>query len=151
MDPLTAKILGTSCLALASAMALHQADFLGSDPAMDSEKLSAREMKTSPSEVVALRKPAKSRDRSREPRKLGTIIVGGYVKMTGPVKIVEGMTLADALEKAGGVNEFGAIKRAALIRNGKRTPCDLSDATASSTPVIAGDVLEISQKTWFGL
>lgn len=99
---------------------------------------------------VVKMKPAKSLDRSKLPRSLGVVTVGGHVRRPGPVKITERMSFAMALEKAGGVTEFAAVKRARLVRDGKSLPYDLGDTTSASEPVLPGDVLEIPQKTWIG-
>ncbi|MCW1916046.1 SLBB domain-containing protein [Luteolibacter sp. GHJ8] len=140
MDPITCKIVGAACLA-------HQ---VGPESRDDLAKSSTDCPELRSESTVARMKSAKSLDRSKLPRSLGVVTVGGHVRRPGLVKITEGMSLAVALEKAGGVTEFAAVKRARLVRNGRSLPCDLGDTTSASEPVLAGDVLEIPQKTWIG-
>jgi len=79
-----------------------------------------------------------------------TLTVGGFVRRSGPVSYREGMTLFDAVQTAGGANEFGSVKRVKLIRKGKMREYNLKNDKNKLIPVYPNDSIEIPQKTWLG-
>jgi polysaccharide export outer membrane protein len=78
------------------------------------------------------------------------ITVGGYVRRPGPVQFTEGMTIWQAVQAAGGENEFGAINRVELFRTGKRREVNLKEDQFKHIPVQENDSINIPQKNWLG-
>lgn len=78
------------------------------------------------------------------------IAVGGYVNQPGMIRLLSGMTLGQAIKSAGGANEFGALRRVRLMRNGKQREYDLNLAEGQNVPLEEGDVVEVPQKAWIG-
>ncbi len=77
--------------------------------------------------------------------------VGGYVRRPGPVPYTEGMTVWQALQAAGGENEFGAINRMELFSaSGKRRVLDLRDDATKNAMLRENDSLNVPQKNWLG-
>lgn len=89
---------------------------------------------------------ADSRDTLTERR----VVVGGYVRRPGPVPLVNGMTIWQAIQAAGGENEFGSIKRVILRRDGKQRVLDLRQAQFKEIVLAENDSIEVPQKTPFG-
>jgi polysaccharide biosynthesis/export protein VpsN len=79
-----------------------------------------------------------------------TVTVGGYVRNTGPVKYVRGLTLYNAVQAAGGPNEFGAMGRVGLVRNGQRKEYDLRQTKFMNILVEPNDTITVPQKNWLG-
>jgi polysaccharide export outer membrane protein len=102
----------------------------------------SREIYTSPTINVL----ADSRDTLTERR----VVVGGYVRRPGPVPLVNGMTVWQAIQAAGGENEFGSIKRVILRRKGIQRELDLRVAKAKEMVLEENDSIEVPQKTPFG-
>ena len=79
------------------------------------------------------------------------ILVMGYVKKAGELKVWEGMTLLQALEQAGGANAFGTIHRVQLLRGGKAYIYDLKrNAKHRAVSVKPKDILFVPSKKWVG-
>jgi polysaccharide export outer membrane protein len=101
----------------------------------------ARQIYTNPTINVL----ADSRDTLTERR----VVVGGYVRRPGPVPMVNGMTIWQAIQAAGGENEFGSIKRVILRRAGKQSELDLRQARNKEMRVVENDSIEVPQKNPF--
>lgn len=78
------------------------------------------------------------------------IIVGGQVRVPGPVRLEKKLTVYAAIQTARGVTEFGSIKRVKILRNGEAAIYDLTDDKQKLTPLKPGDIVEVPQKTLFG-
>jgi len=77
--------------------------------------------------------------------------VGGYVRRPGPVPYTEGMTIWQALQAAGGENEFGAVNRMELFSaSGKRRVLDLRDDATKNVMLRENDSINVPQKNWIG-
>jgi len=78
------------------------------------------------------------------------ITVGGHVRHSGPVQFTQGMTVWQAIQAAGGEDEFGAINRVELFRCGRRRVLNLRDDRAKHTPVQENDSINVPQKNMWG-
>ena len=76
--------------------------------------------------------------------------IGGQVRRPGPVEFTPGLTLYQAVQAAGGSNEFGSMKRVKLLRGSKVLTFDLTQAQFMRIPLEQNDVIEIPQKTFLG-
>ena len=76
--------------------------------------------------------------------------IGGYVRSSGPKPFTNGLTLYQAVQSAGGANEFGSIRRVILYRDGVAKQYDLRDQEDMHTPLKPNDTIEIPQKNWLG-
>lgn len=76
--------------------------------------------------------------------------LGGYVRKTGPVSWSRTLTLYQAIQAAGGANEFGSMKRVKLYREGKLKEYNLTQSQFMNIPLEVGDTIEIPQKTPWG-
>lgn len=76
--------------------------------------------------------------------------VGGYVRRTGAVPFTNGLTLYQAVQSAGGANEFGSIRRVVLYRGGVARKYDLRKPDAMHAVLRPNDTIEIPQKDWLG-
>ena len=76
------------------------------------------------------------------------VTVGGHVKRPGTVPYVKELTLWQAIQAAGGADDFGSMKRVMLTRDGKQKTYDLTQAQFKSIPLQRNDTIEIPQKTW---
>ncbi len=78
------------------------------------------------------------------------VVVGGMVRRTGPVPYNRNMTLYQAIQAAGGANEFGSMKRVKLLRAGKQKIYNLSELKFMQIPLEPDDTIEVPQKYWWG-
>ncbi|MFU8893356.1 MAG: polysaccharide biosynthesis/export family protein [Luteolibacter sp.] len=78
------------------------------------------------------------------------VYVGGYVRSTGAKPFTNGLTLYQALQSAGGANEFGSIRRVTLYRDGVARRFDLRTEEAMHYPLRPNDTIEVPQKNWWG-
>ncbi|MBB5350361.1 polysaccharide export outer membrane protein [Haloferula luteola] len=78
------------------------------------------------------------------------LTVGGYVRKAGPVKYFRGLTLYNAVQAAGGANEFGSMHRVRLLRDGKVKEYDLTEIASKTVAVEPNDTIEVPQKNIFG-
>jgi polysaccharide biosynthesis/export protein VpsN len=78
------------------------------------------------------------------------VVVGGYVRRPGPVELVNDMNIWQAIQAAGGENEFGSIRRVILRRAGKSRTLDLRQSQFKEIQLEENDSIEIPQKTPFG-
>lgn len=79
-----------------------------------------------------------------------TITVGGYVRRPGQVQYTRELTLYNAVQAAGGANEFGSMHRVRLIRDGKLKEYNLFETSSKTVKVEPNDTIEVPQKNIFG-
>lgn len=77
------------------------------------------------------------------------VVVGGQVRRTGPVVYRADLTLWQAIQAAGGDNEFAAIRRVQLHRDGKVKIYDLRDNQAKHLVLRENDSVIMPQKRPF--
>lgn len=77
------------------------------------------------------------------------VVVGGQVRRTGPVVYRAGLTLWQAIQAAGGDNEFAAIRRVQLHRGGKVRVFDLREDKAKHLVLQENDSVIMPQKKPF--
>jgi len=103
----------------------------------------AKEIFTNPAVNVTANTDARLREKK--------VHVGGYVRRPGPVPYTEGMTIWQALQAAGGENEFGAINRLELFSaSGKRRVVNLREDTNKHVRVNENDSINVPQKNMWG-
>lgn len=78
------------------------------------------------------------------------VTVGGQVRRTGPVKYTSDLTLYQAIQAAGGANEFGSLKRVTLMRNGVVKRYDVTQSQFMNIPLQPNDTIDVPQKTILG-
>lgn len=76
--------------------------------------------------------------------------VGGFVRAPGPKPFTPGLTLWQAMQAAGGANEFGAVKRVKVTRNGKVKSYDTTKSQFQQIPLEPEDTIEVPQKNIWG-
>lgn len=76
--------------------------------------------------------------------------VGGFVRAPGPKPYTPGLTLWQAIQAAGGANEFGAVKRVKITRAGKVKSYDTTKSQFQQIPLEPEDTIEIPQKNIWG-
>ena len=76
--------------------------------------------------------------------------IGGQVRRTGPVEFVQGLTIYQAVQSAGGATEFGAINRVELLRGGKVRVLDLRVTQFMNFPLQLNDTITVPEKNIFG-
>ena len=74
------------------------------------------------------------------------VTVGGQVTRPGPVKYMQGLTLYQAVQAAGGATPFGQMKRVKLYSGGKMRQFDLTQGQFMTVPIKPGDTIEVPQK-----
>src|SRR5690606_6223366 len=76
------------------------------------------------------------------------VAVGGEVRQPGVYGLGMGATVSEAVLRAGGVNERGAMNRVLLYRDGQTYDVDLSrpDAMMGGRPIQSGDQLVVRQR-----
>ena len=78
------------------------------------------------------------------------VTVGGYVRRPGPVKYTRGLNLYNAVQAAGGANEFGSMYRVKVIREGNLRQYNLMETEAKGVLLKPNDTIEVPQKNLFG-
>lgn len=78
------------------------------------------------------------------------VIVGGFVRRPGPTPFFDKMTLWQAIQAAGGANEFGSMNRVELTRNGKVTKYDVTEPESAQIRLRPSDAINVPQKNWIG-
>jgi protein involved in polysaccharide export with SLBB domain len=78
-----------------------------------------------------------------------TVTVGGYVRRTGPVPWTNTLTIYQAVQAAGGENEFGSIRHVRLIREGKQHEYNLKEIQFQGVLLQQGDTVIVPQKPWY--
>ncbi len=76
--------------------------------------------------------------------------VGGYVRRTGQVRFTNGLTIYQAIQAAGGANEFGSMRRVRLFRDGASNTYDLTQQQFMKILLRPNDTIEVPQKDWRG-
>ena len=76
--------------------------------------------------------------------------VGGYVRKTGPVPFQRNLTIWQAVQAAGGANEFGSLRRVKLYRSGRTQTFDIENQQFKQIPLQPDDTLEIPEKNIWG-
>ena len=76
--------------------------------------------------------------------------VGGFVRSPGPKPFNRGLTLWQAIQAAGGANEFGSMKRVRLTRRGSLKQYDATKAQFQQIPLEPDDTIEVPQKSITG-
>jgi protein involved in polysaccharide export with SLBB domain len=79
---------------------------------------------------------------------VAVIHIGGQVRKPGPLDYLEGTTLWDAIQAAGGVTEFGSMKRVNLYRDGEQKTYDLTKNENRAIPLFKNDTVEVPQKSF---
>ncbi len=62
----------------------------------------------------------------------------------------KGLTVYQAVQAAGGANEFGAMNRVVLWREGKKQIIDLEKAAGKAVVADVHDTIEVPEKNWRG-
>lgn len=78
------------------------------------------------------------------------LTIGGQVRRPGPVEYIQGLTLYQALQAAGGATEFGSMRRVTLMRDGKVRTYDVNQNQFKNIAVQPNDTIEIPQKDLLG-
>lgn len=78
------------------------------------------------------------------------VYVGGHVRKTGPVSWQQHLTIYQAIQTAGGADDFGAMNRVRLYREGQMFTYDLRTVEAKQTLVEPKDTIEVPQKNAIG-
>lgn len=78
------------------------------------------------------------------------LTIAGSVNRPGPIEIIKGMTLAQAIAAAGGPSTFGTTKRVNVYRDGKKYKFSpLTDDKHKLERVYPGDTIEVDQvRAW---
>jgi protein involved in polysaccharide export with SLBB domain len=76
--------------------------------------------------------------------------VGGQVRKTGPVEFVQGLTIYQAVQAAGGATEFGAMNRVLLMRNGKVEVLNLKLPQFMNFQLQQSDTVTVPEKNALG-
>lgn len=79
-----------------------------------------------------------------------TVTVGGDVRSPGQIPFTNRLTLWQAVQAAGGENEFGSIKRVRVIRDGKLRQYDLRKPDHMQIPLRPNDAIQVPRKGPFG-
>ena len=79
------------------------------------------------------------------------VSVLGEVRTPGPYSIEPGTSLLQLLTRAGGPNERASLRKAYVVREGRRIPVDLQAALVGSAtgryPLFSNDLLYVPRKT----
>ena len=78
-----------------------------------------------------------------------TVSVGGHVKRGGPAPYQKGMTVLQAIDAVGGMNEFGS-RNVYLIRDKKQYCLDFKNLQHKNIVLRPNDSLQVSQKGALG-
>ena len=100
--------------------------------------------------------PAKTRSSGKDQsfatrqHRAGMVLVGGHVRDAGTIRFTQGMTLYDAIEKAGGATEFGSIMRVVIHRDGKLRSYNLKNPELLNPTLEANDQIHVPMKMFIG-
>lgn len=78
------------------------------------------------------------------------IHVGGRARRPGQVEYVQGLTIYQAIQAAGGADEFGAMNRVLLTRLGKVRTLDVTQSQFKNYVLQQSDTIEIPEKNVWG-
>lgn len=88
---------------------------------------------------------------STETQQQVVVYMAGRVAKRGALPITPGMTVYQAIQNAGGPDEFGAMNRVELIRKGEPTRIlNMKDGENLSVEVQQDDMIKIPEKNWLG-
>lgn len=76
--------------------------------------------------------------------------VGGSVRAPGPRPFAKDLTVFQAVMAAGGANEFGALNRVVLFREGKQQIINLETAAGKGVVTMPKDTIDVPAKKWNG-
>jgi protein involved in polysaccharide export with SLBB domain len=76
--------------------------------------------------------------------------IGGSVKAPGPRPFAKDLTVFQAVMAAGGPNDFGAMNRVILFREGKQQVIDLEGAAGKGVIAMPNDTIDVPPKKWNG-
>ena len=76
--------------------------------------------------------------------------IGGQVRKPGLAEYVQGLTIYQAVQAAGGATEFGAMNRVQLLRGGKIRELNLKHPDEMNFPVMQNDTITVPEKNVFG-
>ena len=78
------------------------------------------------------------------------VYLAGHVRAAGGRPFRKGLTVFQAVQAAGGSDEFGAMNRVVLLRAGKQQIIDLKSIEGKAVLAQPDDVIEVPQKGPFG-
>ena len=73
-----------------------------------------------------------------------TVDVSGMVVQPCTIPLTEGLTLGQAIEKAGGATEFASPKRVVIYRDGRQAAYDRTDERTLAIQLKRGDSVQVS-------
>jgi len=76
--------------------------------------------------------------------------IGGHVKRPGPTEFVEGLTIYQAIQAAGGADEFGAMNRVRLTRGGSVKTLNVKQDQFKNYVLQQSDTIEVPEKNIWG-
>lgn len=76
--------------------------------------------------------------------------LGGHVKSPGPRPYTQGLTVFQAIQAAGGADEFGAMNRVVLWREGKKQEINLKKPEGMAVLAEPADTIQVPQKNIIG-
>lgn len=76
--------------------------------------------------------------------------LGGRVRAPGARPFKDGLTVFQAVQAAGGADEFGALNRVIVWRIGKSLTVDLETAEGKAMVTRPDDTIEVPEKNWRG-
>lgn len=76
--------------------------------------------------------------------------LGGQVRTPGPRPFNKGLTVFQAVQAAGGANEFGAMNRVTLWREGRPKEINLKTPEGMAVVTRPNDTIEVPKKNWLG-
>ncbi len=76
--------------------------------------------------------------------------IAGHVRAPGPRPFKKGLTIFQAIQAGGGPDEFGAMNRVKLLREGKMQIIDLEKSAGKMVVSEVHDTIEVPEKNWRG-
>lgn len=76
--------------------------------------------------------------------------IGGSVRAPGPRPFAKGLTVFQAVQAAGGPNDFGAMNRVILLREGKQQVIDLEGLAGKGVITMPNDTIDVPKQNWLG-
>jgi len=71
--------------------------------------------------------------------------LGGRIRKAGPIPHTNTLTFYQAVQQAGGVDDFGSMKKVRLFRDGKYTTYDLTTPEVMNMLLQPDDVIDVPQ------
>ncbi len=78
------------------------------------------------------------------------VTVRGHVHRPGPVALKPGMTLAQAIDAAGGATSSGQASRIRFYREGTVNVCDLDTPVHGNRRLSPNDTIDVPGRRWIG-